>query len=307
MAKSNIGKEPKALNATLGDKMFDILNTAVLVLIFIILLYPMLIVFSSSFSSPQALMAGKVKLLPVDFTLMGYSAVLQHKQILTGFFNSAFYMVFGTAINMVVTVMAAYPLSRRDLWGKGFISFIFAFSMFFTGGLIPTYLLVRDLGMIDTRWALLIPCAMSVWNMVIVKTYFQNNIPESVFEAAKIDGCSDVKYLIRIAIPISKPVLAVIALYYAVSHWNVFTSGYIYIRNPELQPLQVVLRDILLLNQMQDMTSVEQLDASTQNAQQLSELLKYSLIIVSSLPMIILYAFTQKHFTKGIMVGSVKG
>lgn len=294
------------IKGTKGDFVFDIVNTFLLFLVLVIIGYPMLVVISSSFSSPEALMAGKVRFLPVEPTLMGYEAVLQHKQIWVAFGNSAFYMIAGTAINMVITVLAAYPLSRKDLPVRNFISLMFAFTMWFSGGLIPSYLLVRNLGMYNTRWAMLIPCAMSVWNMVIVRTYFQDSIPESLFESARLDGCDDFRYLLKIALPISKPVLAVITLYYAVAHWNVFQSAYIYLQKPDLQPIQIVLRDILLLSQMQDLNT-EMLDSGNSNAQQLSELLKYSLVLVSSLPMILFYLLVQKHFTKGIMVGSVKG
>lgn len=288
-----------------SDKIFDVLNTILLFVILTLVGYPLLIVISSSFSEPTALLAGKVWLFPVNPTLAGYKAVMNHDQIWSGILNSVYYTVVGTAINMVFTVLAAYPLSRKDLAVRNFVSFMFAFTMWFGGGLMPSYLLVRDLGLYNTRWALLLPGAMSVWNMIIVRTYFQNSISESLFESARLDGCDDFKYLLRIALPISMPTLAVVTLYYAVGHWNVFTSAYIYLRDQSLQPLQVILREILLLSQLQEV-SVDA-TASESNAQQMSELLKYSLVIVASLPMVILYLLIQKHFTKGVMVGSVKG
>lgn len=288
-----------------SDKIFDVVNSILLFVIFALVGYPLLIVISSSFSEPTALLTGKVWLLPVNPTLAGYKAVMAHDQIWTGIFNSVYYTVVGTAVNMVITVLAAYPLSRKDLAVRNVVSFMFAFTMWFSGGLMPTYLLVRDLGLYNTRWALIIPGAMSVWNMIIVRTYFQNSISESLFESARLDGCDDFKYLLRIALPISMPTLAVVTLYYAVAHWNVFTSAYIYLRDPALQPLQIILREILLLSKMQEV-SVEATAGET-NAQQMSELLKYSLVIVASIPMVILYLLIQKHFTKGVMVGSVKG
>lgn len=288
-----------------ADKAFDVLNTLVLIAILFLVGYPLLVVISSSFSDPKALMAGKVWLFPINPTLAGYASVMRHDDIWTGIRNSTIITVVGTVINMVMTVLAAYPLAQKDFTPRSFISMLFAFTMWFSGGLIPHYLLVRDLGLNNTLWALMIPSAMSVWNMVIVRTYFQNSIPESLFESAKLDGCDDFKYLLRIVIPLSTPTLAVVTLYYGVSHWNAFMGAYIYLQKQELYPLQIILRNILLLSQMADV-QVEA-TASDANAQQMSELLKYSLVLVASLPMIILYLFVQKYFTKGVMVGSVKG
>lgn len=288
-----------------ADKVFDVLNSTLLFIIFFVVAYPVIIIISSSFSDPVALTTGKVWLLPVDFTLDGYKAVINHNQVWTGVYNSVFYTVVGTAINMVFTVLAAYPLSRKDLYVHKFISFMFAFTMWFSGGLIPLFMLVTSLGMYNTRWALLIPSAMNVWNVIIVRTYFQNSIPESLFESARLDGCDDFTYLLRIVVPISIPSLAVVTLYYAVAHWNVFQAAYIYLQKQSLQPLQIVLREILLLSQLQEV-SVDG-TAAEANAQQMSELLKYSLVIVASIPMIVLYFIVQKYFTKGVMVGSVKG
>lgn len=287
-----------------ADRVFDGINTSLLILILILVGYPLVIALSSSFSDPSALLSGKVWFYPVKFTFAGYEAVIKHKQVWTGTLNSAFYTIVGTAINMVVTVLAAYPLSRKDFAPRKFFSLMFAVTMWFSGGLMPLYLLVRDLGMYNTRWALLIPSAMSVWNMVIVRTYFQNSIPESLFESAKLDGCDDVRYLLSIALPISIPTLAVVTLYYGVAHWNTFQEAYIFMQKQYLQPLQIVLREILLLSQMQEV-SVDA-TASEANAQQMSELLKYSLVVVASVPMVILYFLVQKYFTKGIMIGSVK-
>ena len=226
-----------------------------------------------------------------------------------GLYNSVFYTLVGSVINIVVTVLAAYPLSRKDFRPQKFASLMFAFTMWFSGGMIPTYILVRDLGMINTRWAMLIPTLFGVWNMVIVRTYFQSSIPESLFESAKLDGCDDWKYFSKIVIPLSKPTLAVVTLYYVVGNWNSFFNANLYLQSSNLKPLPVVLRDILLLSQTNDIASevVSSTNDSTASLQELNVLLKYSLVVVSSLPMAILYVFTQKYFTKGIMVGSVKG
>ncbi len=289
---------------TWADKSFDILNGILIFVVFFVTIYPIIVIISSSFSSAESLMAGKVVLWPVDFTLDGYKAVFKNESIWTGMANSVFYTVAGTLINLILTVLAAYPLSRRDFKAGPVISFVFAFTMWFSGGLIPTYLLVKDLGFINSRLAMLIPGAINVWNMVIVRTYFQTNIAGEMLEAAKIDGCSDYQFLWRIAIPLSKPTLAVITLYYAVAHWNAFAVAYIYLQNPKLYPIQVVLRDILLLNQTQEMAGDVSADT---NARLLSELLKYAVVVVASLPMAIIYPFVQKHFVKGIMIGGVKG
>lgn len=296
-------KKKKALGFS-SDLIFDIVNTLVLILFSLIVLYPIIVVVSSSFSNPNALMAGKVLLTPIDPTLDGYRAVIHHPDIWTGIKNSVFYTVVGTIVNLVVSVLAAYPLSRKDFTSRGWISLFFAFTMWFGGGLIPSFLLIKDMGLYNTRAVMIIPLAMSVWNMIIVRTYFQSNISDDLLEVAKIDGCSDIKFLVKIVVPLSKPVLAVVALYYAVSNWNIYAHAYIYINKQELQPIQVVLRDILLLNTTQEI-SVDVTKMA--KSEQMSELLKYSLVVVASLPMILIYPFVQKHFVKGIMVGSVKG
>lgn len=287
-----------------SDSVFDILNVTFLVIFALIILYPIAVVISSSLSNPTALMAGKVVLFPIEPTLDGYRAVIHHPDIWIGIKNSVIYTVAGTIINLIITVLAAYPLSRKDFTSRGWISLMFAFTMWFNGGLIPTYLLIKNLGLYNTRAVMIIPLAMSVWNMIIVRTYFQSNISDDLLEVAKLDGCSDVKFLTQIVVPLSKPVLAVVTLYYAVSNWNLFTHAYIYINKQEYQPIQVVLRDILLLNSTQEI-SVDLTKLA--KSEQMSELLKYSLVVTASVPMIIIYPFVQKYFVKGIMVGSVKG
>ena len=307
MAKKEIlvNKKNKIKDCT-SDKIFDVANTILLGFILIVIAYPLIIAISSSISSANALMSGKVWFLPVDIDFAGYEVVVKNKEVVRGITNSVIYTVSGTLINMVVSILAAYPLSRKDFRPRTFINLMFAFTMWFSGGIIPSYVLVRDLGMYNTRWAVIIPGAMSVWNMILIRTYFQSSIPESLFESARLDGCDDLSYLIRIALPISLPILAVVTLYYTVGNWNNFFSAYLYLQKSELKPLQVVLRDILLMSQMEDLAPTEN---ATENAklQSLNEVLKYSLVVVSSLPMALLYLATQKYFTKGIMVGSVKG
>lgn len=304
MVRKENSMKAKIKKVGFADKTFDMLNFLFMITVLVVTLYPIIVIVSSSFSSAEALMSGKVKLFPVDFTLEGYKAVFKNKTIWTGLGNSVFYTVVGTLVNMLFTILAAYPLSREDFKPRGAISLLFAFTMWFGGGLIPNYLLVRDLGLFNTRWAMIIPSAMNVWNMIIIRTYFQSSISKEILEAAKIDGCSDYRYLWKIAVPLAKPAIAVVALYYAVANWNVFMQAYIYLQKPDLFPIQVVLRDILLLSQTQEMAGDV---ASETNARLLSELLKYSVVIIASLPMVIIYPFVQKYFVKGIMIGGVKG
>lgn len=289
---------------SLADTTFDIINVLMMVFVLVATMYPVIVMVSSSLSSAESLMAGKVKFLPVDFTFEGYKAVFKNESIWTGLGNSFLYMIVGTLVNMLFTILAAYPLSRDDFKPREAIALIFAFTMWFSGGLIPSYLLIKDLGMLNSRLAMILPTALNVWNMIIIRTYFQSSISKEMLEAAKIDGCSDYGYLWKIAVPLSKPAIAVVALYYAVGHWNVFTQAYIYLQNPDLFPIQVVLRDILLLSRTQEMATDVALET---NARLLSELLKYAVVIIASLPLVIIYPFVQKYFVKGIMVGGVKG
>lgn len=299
-------KNKNYIKGSMEDKFFDIINITLLLFVFFVVAYPLIIVISSSFSNPAAIASGKVWLFPVRFTLDGYKVMFHHKQVWQGTINSVFYTLAGTAINMVFTVLAAYPLSRKDFRLQKPIALIFAFTMWFSGGLIPIYLLVRDLNMYNTRWALLIPTSMSVWNVVIVRTYFQNSIPGELYESIKIDGGDDFAYLLKIAVPLAMPSLSVVCLYYMVGHWNNFFQAYIYLQDQALFPLQVVLREILLLSQMQEM-SMDVLKSEGNTTQHMSELLKYSLIVFASLPMLLLYIGLQKNFRKGLMIGSVKG
>jgi multiple sugar transport system permease protein/putative aldouronate transport system permease protein len=285
--------------------MFTMANSAALILFTLVVAYPLIFVVSASFSSASAVVSGHVWLFPVDFSLEGYKTVFKDKYILSGFMNSIYYTVIGTIINLVLTIMAAYPLSRKDLCGKKWIMLFFVVTLFFNAGLIPNYLLVKDLGMLDTSWAMVLPVALTVFNVIIARTYFQTTIPQELLEAAQMDGSSDITFLLKIVIPVSGPILAVMTLFYAASHWNAFFSALIYLKQRDLYPLQLVLRDILIQNQV-DTNSIS--DPEIMAAKEgLAELLKYSLIIISSFPLLLFYPFVQKHFVKGVMVGSVKG
>ncbi len=293
------------INERGSDRAFTIFNYIVLTLFLIAVAYPLIYVFSASMSDPRSVISGKMWLWPVDITFDGYRAVFRNSRIVTGFQNSLFYTVAGTFISVTLTILAAYPLSRKDLAGRNFIMFLFVFTLLFGGGLIPTYLVVREVGMLNTRWALIIPAALSVYNMIITRTFFQSTIPDELLEAAQLDGCSDFRFVKDVVIPLSGPIIAVNALFYAVGQWNQYFNALIYLTNPSLFPLQLILREILVQNQVDfsQISDVNQLMAR----QQLQDLLKYSLIVVASAPVLIIYPFVQKHFVRGVLIGSLKG
>ncbi len=290
-----------------GDTVFYIFNTLILGAAFLAVIYPLIYIVSASFSSPFAVTTGRVWLLPVDFTVKGYQAVFNHKDILTGYKNSTIYASIGTILNVILTVAAAYPLSRKEFKARSFYMKIFVITMFFHGGLIPTYLLMNDLQLINTRAIMILTAAINVYNMIITRTFFQTNIPDELIEAARIDGMGDIRILIKIVLPLSKSIIAVITLFYAVNHWNHFFAALIYLNDKKLFPLQIVLRNILVLNQV-DYSMMENISLEEITAREgLAELLKFSLIIVASLPVLMLYPFVQKYFVKGVMIGSLKG
>lgn len=304
-----MSRKNNSLTGAIKDSKEDkILYTVVnIVLVFFLLLvaYPLIYVVSSSFSSGMAVSTGRVILWPVDFSLEGYKTVFSHKLIGTAYRNTIFYTVAGTLINVAITVMCAYPLARNDFPMKKFFSIFFIIIMFFNGGMIPTYMVVSKLKLTNTIWSMLLPGAISVYNMILVRTFIKNSIPEALLEASQIDGCSDAKFFFHILLPLSKPVLAVITLYYAVGHWNAYFNAMMYLNNQELYPLQIILRQILVANQinLNDMVDVEAMVAK----QGLADVLKYALIVVSTAPILCVYPFIQRFFIKGVMVGSVKG
>lgn len=287
------------------DRIFYLVNAALLTILMLIVLYPLIFIVSCSFSSAHAITSGRVILWPVEVTLRGYKAVFEYPTVLRGYLNTFFYTITGTLLNVALTMVAAYPLARPQLPGRRGLMFLFSFTMLFSGGMIPTYILVRNLGLINTVWAMILPGALSVYNMIITRTFLQTNVPGELLEASQIDGCSDVRYFFSVVLPLSKAVIAVITLYYAVGHWNSYFSAFLYLSEQELYPLQIVLRDILLANTFDASLIVdEELAAAKQG---LADLLKYSLMVVSSLPVIIMYPFVQKYFIKGVLIGSLKG
>lgn len=299
------GPNANIIKESARDKLFLGVVYTFLALVLIVVLFPLLYIVSSSFSSPQAVVSGKVWLFPVDVTLAGYKAIFDNPQIITGYANSLIYTVSGTFINVVMTVMLAYPLARRTFHGRHIIMVMLVITMMFEGGLIPYYLLVKELQLLDTRWAMILPGALAVFQVIVARTFFQTSIPDELSEAAGLDGCSDIRFIFSIVLPLSKPILAVMTLMYAVGHWNAYFDALIFLKSPELYPLQIVLRNILILNTI-DPTMM--MNADKMMAQQgLKDLLKYSLIVVASAPVLIIYPFVQRHFVKGVMIGSLKG
>lgn len=296
----------KRISNSVSDKIFYFVNGLFLFICLLLVAFPILNVMSQSFSSPKAVIAGKVFIWPVDFNFDAYIQIFKSKLLMSGYKNSIIYTSAGTLINIIMTVAIAYPLSRRDFAGRGSITGIFVFTMIFSAPLIPTYLNIKNLGLLDTFWVMVIPGAISVYNMIIARTFFQNTIPTELFESSELDGATDIQVLTKVVLPLSKPILAVLVLYYAVSHWNSYFDGLIYLSTETKFPLQVVLRNILssvqMLEQMVSTTSV-------QDAQRLAavEVMKYSIIVFGSIPVLLLYPYVQKYFVKGVMIGSLKG
>ena len=299
-------KRKGSIRGSKSDVVFHTVNYIVLSFCFLIIIIPILNIISNSISDPAAVMLGQVGILPIRPTLIAYQYVLTNSQLLTGYGNSIFYTICATLLALVLTLLAAYPLSKKDFAGRNVFTFIFSFTMLFGGGMVPTYLLIKDLGMLNTRWAMIIPSALSVWNVIMTRTFFQSNIPDGICEAANIDGADDITTFIRVVLPLSKPIIAVMVLFYVVGNWNSYFNGLMYLTDSSLLPLQVVLRNILTsaerLQEMQGQTTQDQ------NFQiQLVESMKYAIIVFASLPVLVLYPFVQKYFTQGIMIGSIKG
>jgi multiple sugar transport system permease protein/putative aldouronate transport system permease protein len=291
----------------MGDRLLLTVNAVLLTMFTLAVLYPFVYVISCSFSSGDALVQGKVWLFPKNPSLEGYKLVFAYTPIWTGYRNSIFYAVTVTVLNIVMTIMAAYPLSRKDLdGGRIFITF-FMIPMLFSGGLIPSYMLVNRLGLLNSPWAIILPGALSVFNVIVMRTYFQNSIPAELLEAAKIDGCSDIQFVVRIVVPLSGAIIAVIALWVAVGSWNSYFSALIYLNDRKLYPLQIILRELLLVTSNIDFTSTNIDPRQLERNLYMSHLLRYGTIIVGSLPLMIMYPFVQKYFVKGVMIGSIKG
>jgi putative aldouronate transport system permease protein len=293
---------------TRKDKIFNLINNVLLLLVVACVLYPLVFILSASISDPVLVSLGEVWLWPRSITLDGYKRILEFQPIWTGYRNTIFYTVAGTSINLVVTLTAAYSLSRKDLPAKNVFMLLFVLTMFFHGGLIPTFLVVKQLGLVDSIWAMILPNAAFMWNIIIARAFFQNSIPIELQESAQIDGCSNTRLFWSIVLPLSKPIIAVMALFYGVSHWNAFFNALIYLSNRDLYPLQLILREILIMNQVTDMMNMtsDQMEDMVKRMY-MAEIMKYGLVVVSSLPVLIAYPFLQKYFMKGVLIGAIKG
>ena len=300
-------KKSTAIRLSTGDRIMDTTINIVMGLLFLVVLYPLVYVVSSSFSSGDAVFNGKVILWPVDFSTFGYEIVLKFPKVWVGYKNTIINTVLGTIMNVFTTMLVAYPLSRKEFQGKGFYMFIFMFTMWFGGGLVPSYLLMSDLGLVNNRLAVLLTGLVSISNMVVMRSFFRNSIPGDLHDAARVDGISDIGYLIKIVLPLSKAIFSVVTLYYAVAHWNAYFSAMIYLREPSMMTLQQVLKDLLAQASpsMDDVSDMSAEDLA--NMQYAADLMKYSLIVISSAPILCAYPFVQKYFEKGVMIGSVKG
>lgn len=296
----------KKMKGSLGDRIFIYIVYTLVILITLIVMYPLIYVLSCSFSSPTAVSGGKVWLFPVEFTLEGYKRVFGEKAIITGYMNTIFYTVAGTLINLIVTVPCGYALSKKTLPGKGFFMTFFMIIMYFGGGMIPTFLLIQSLHLYNTRVVLLIMGAFSTYNCIICRTFF-SGVPQELEEAAAIDGCSVYRCFLQIVLPTSKALLGVMVLYFAIGHWNSYFNAMMYINKDEYKPLQLVLRRLLVEVETSAAMMSGAADEYANEQYQLAQLLKYAVIVVSSLPVMILYPFLQKFFTKGVMIGSIKG
>lgn len=288
-----------------ADKWFDALNILVLSGFALLILYPLYFVVIASISEPDQIYAGNVWLWPKGVTLEGYRRILSDPQIWSGYGNSILYAVTSALISVSLTIGAAYPLSRKDFYGRNMFMLFFVFTMFFSGGLIPTYLLVKNLGMVNTIWSVILPSAVDAFGIIIARTFFQSTIPDELREAAFMDGCRNTRFLGSVVIPLSKPIIAVLVLFAVVRQWNGFFDALIYLENEKLYPLQLVLRNILIQSQpIGDMVSdIDSLLAK----QRVSELIKYGVILIAAAPLLILYPFLQRYFVKGVLIGSVKG
>ena len=288
-----------------SDTVYYTISAVILGFLLLIVAYPIIFVLSASFSSGDAVATGKVLLWPVEFSLEGYEAVFRNPDVVHSFFNTVVYTLVGTAINVFMVMIAAYPLASSKLKGRGALMFLFTFTMFFSGGMIPSYIQVLQLGLMDNIGAMVLPGALSVYNMIVARTFIQSSIPYELYEAASIDGCSDARYFFSMVLPLSKAVIAVIALFSAVGHWNSYFSAMIYLNDPNKYPLQIILREILIMNKV-DLSMV--MDPEMQIAMaHTADVLKYSLIVVATVPILVVYPFVQKYFVKGVMIGSIKG
>lgn len=301
----------KKKKLSFSNKIFYIFNLVFWIIVMFATLYPLYLVVIASVSDPDAIVRGEVIWHPVDFSLVGYKAVFGYTEMLKSYMNSFFYTFTSVIISIFITLSGAYTLSRPKFEGKSFLNLIFVFTMFFNGGLIPTFLVMRDIGLYNTRWIMILMGCVSVWNLMVARTYIQTSIPQELYEASVLDGANHFEYFFKIVIPLSKTIIAVLAVYYGVSKWNDYFTGLVYLRDRNLLPLQTVLREILATLQVDKsgdyMLSIADNAASINEAMRIANVAKYCIIVVATGPVVLLYAFMQKYFEKGIMIGSLKG
>ncbi|MCM3626930.1 carbohydrate ABC transporter permease [Paenibacillus glycanilyticus] len=290
---------------TFNDRLFTVFIYILMAFITLSILYPLYFIVIASFTDPNIVNKGGILLYPSKFYFDGYNKIFDYKPLWTGYANSILYTICGTLVNLAVTIPAAYALSRRDLAGRTPIMMLFVFTMFFSGGLIPSYLLISKLGLLDSIWALILPTAASVWNIIITRTFFQSSIPDEMHEAAVVDGCTDFRFFFSMVLPLSKVIIAVMALFYGIAHWNSFFEPLIYLTSDNKFPLQVILRNLLISNEVSNQMVLDPM--SMADRQRIAEQLKYGVIVASCLPLLIAYPFIQKYFTQGVMIGSIKG
>jgi len=288
----------------MSDKTFGMINGVFISIIVALIIYPLIFVISASISDPNAVNLGRMWLWPVDITFEGYKLVFQNDDIWMGYKNTIIYTSVGTLIHLFILLPCAYALSRKELMGTKFILWFILFTMLFNGGLIPTYLVIQKLGMLDTMWAIVIPNVVGAWSVLVARAFFQASIPDQLVEASKIDGASDLTIFMRVVLPLSLPIIAVMALFHAVSLWNQYFSALIYLSDRTMYPLQIILREILVVNEMETGGGLATEALATQI--QRAGLIKYAIIIVSSLPLLIVYPFLQRFFVQGVLIGSVK-
>ncbi len=301
--------EARITGRSRNDIIYDAVLFVVLTFVFLIVAYPLYFVIISSFSDPIAVANGEITFFPIGFTLDGYKEVFESNTVMRGFANSLLYTVCGVSLNLLVTMPTAYAISRKDFALRKPITVFYLITMFIGGGLMPTYIVVRDTGLLNSMWALIVPGALGVYNMIVARTFFTTNIPAELMEAAKLDGCGNTRFFLRIVLPLSSAITAILILYYGQGHWNSYFSALLYISDRAKWPLQLELRNILLLNTntMVKELLTEEMRAEQARREALANMMKYSLIIISSIPMLVIYPFIQKHFVKGVMIGSVKG
>ena len=293
------------------DRIFDAINYSLLFILTIVMIYPLYFVLIASFSEPFEVATGNVLFWPKGFTLTAYENMLKETGVWIGYRNSIFYTILGTAYNLLLTIPTAYVLTKKSLPGRGLLTGYFFVTMYFGGGMIPTYLNIKSLGLLNTPWVLIIGTGVSCWNLLVTRQFFSSSIPDELYESAQIDGANDFRQFLQIGIPLAMPIIAVMALFYGVGHWNAYYSALLYIRTSDLHPLQLVLRNILISNEQMLLNAqlegdTEAMIAAVQRAH-MAEAMKYALIFIAAAPMLCAYPFVQKHFVKGVMIGAVKG